>query len=54
MINLSLKELRLIAKSRNIGAYNIVAKYQLKKLIATGKLSPSRKPASELVQYTSK
>ena len=46
ILNRKLKQLRSITKSRNIGAYNIVAKYQLKKLIATGKLLPSRKPAS--------
>lgn len=43
MLNQTLKELRSIAKSRNIDDYKSMSKNQLLNLITAGKLSPQQK-----------
>ena len=51
MLNLTLKELRSIAKSRNIDGYKYMSKGQLVNLITTDKLSPTPIPTFKKVEH---
>ena len=54
MLNLTLKELKSIAKSKYINGCKSMAKNQSINLIITGKLSPTPRPAFKINEYIAK
>ena len=54
MLNLPLKEMRLIVKIRNMDDYISMSKNQSINLITTNKLSPTPRPAFKIEEYIAK
>ena len=54
MLNLTLKELKSIAKNRNIDGYKSMPKDQLINPITTDKLSSTSRPAFKIEEYIDK